>query len=77
LIVRIYDENQKKFVKKLSKSCLIVDKKLAKSRQKVVKKLVKILKQVRRRRRRRGRRRRFVAPRPGTTLSHLVKSKKQ
>jgi hypothetical protein len=60
-----------KSCKKVSKSC----QKVAKKWQKVVKKVVKnSVKGRRRRRRRRKRRRRiFVVPRPGTTLSHLVK----
>jgi hypothetical protein len=66
----------KKLKKKLSKSCQKVVKKLAKSWQKVGKKLVKILKRV-------GEEEEeeegeegdlFVAPRPGTTMSHLVKT---
>jgi hypothetical protein len=56
----------KKFLKQLLKSC-----------QKVVKKLLKILKRVvgeeEEGERRRRRRRRFVAAGPGTTLSHMVK----
>jgi hypothetical protein len=65
----------------LSKSCQKVVKKLVKSCYKVLKKLAKSYQKVsknsetgrRRRRRRKRRRRRFVALRPGTTLSHLVK----
>jgi hypothetical protein len=56
----------KKFLKQLLKSC-----------QKVVKKLLKILKRVvgeEEEGERRKRRRRFVAARPGTTLSHMVKT---
>jgi hypothetical protein len=72
-----------KVVKKLSKSCQKVIKKLAKSWQKVSK--LKIChhspekvttaenSETVRGRRRRGRERRFVVPRPGATLSHLVK----
>jgi hypothetical protein len=74
-------KNCQKVVIKLSKSC----QKAVKSCQKVVKKLSKLLSKLviknsetgrrrKRRRRRRRRRRIFVAPRPGTTLSHLVKS---
>jgi hypothetical protein len=51
----------------LSKSCQKVVKKLSKSCQKVSKNSETG------RRRRTRRRRRFVVPRPGTTLSHLVK----
>jgi hypothetical protein len=78
-------KNCHKVVKKLSKSCQKVGKKLAKSWQKVSK--LKIcqspdkvttaeISETVRGRRRRGRGRRFVAPRPGATLSHLVKSTK-
>jgi hypothetical protein len=54
---------------KVAKSC----KMLTKTCQKVVKKVAKKSETGRRRRRRR-RRRRIAAPRPGTTLSHLVKT---
>jgi plasmid stabilization system protein ParE len=75
-------------LRKLSKICIffffLIVRKLSESCQKVVKKLSKSCQKVsknsetgRRRRRRIGsRRRRFVAPRPGTTLSHLVKTTK-
>jgi predicted RNase H-like nuclease (RuvC/YqgF family) len=74
-------ESSQKVVKKLSKSCKKLQKiakklskKLSKMNKKLSEQLSKILKRVRWRRRRRRRRRRiFVAPRPGTTLSHLVK----
>jgi hypothetical protein len=65
----------------LSKSCQQVGKKLSKSWQKVSKlKICQSLDKVTKaensetvRGRRRGRGRRFVVPRPGATLSHLVK----
>jgi hypothetical protein len=63
----------------LSKNCQKLVKKVVK---KAVKKIVKnsetseMGRRRRRRRRIRRRRRRFAVPRPGTTLSHLVKTKK-
>jgi hypothetical protein len=64
----------------LSKNCQKLVKKVVK---KAVKKIVKNSetsemgrRRRRRRRIRRRRRRRFAVPRPGTTLSHLVKTKK-
>jgi hypothetical protein len=65
----------------LSKNCQKLVKKVVK---KAVKKIVKNSetsemgrrRRRRRRIRRRRRRRRFAVPRPGTTLSHLVKTKK-
>jgi mRNA-degrading endonuclease RelE of RelBE toxin-antitoxin system len=70
-----------KVVKKLSKSCQKVVKKLAKSWQKVSKlknsqspdKVTTAENSETVRGRRRGRGRIFVVPRPGATLSHLVK----
>jgi hypothetical protein len=66
-------KRRKKKSKKLSNSSKKVVKKLSKSCQKVVKKFVtpgnKNSETGRRRRRRR-----FVVPRPGATLSHLVKT---
>jgi hypothetical protein len=73
-------------VKKLTKMSTVVKKKVAKSLQKVDQKLSKKLSKSCQKscqkvvensetgRRRRRRRRRFVAPRPGTILSHLVKT---
>jgi hypothetical protein len=75
-----------KSCQKLSKSCQKIVKKLSKNCQNVVKNCYKVGKSCqresknseisrrrRRRRSRRRRRRRFVAPRPGTILLHLVK----
>jgi hypothetical protein len=64
----------KKIVKKMSNNCQKVVKKLSKRCQKVFKKLTKSCQKNKSETGRR--RRRFVAPRPGTTLSHLVKSSK-
>jgi hypothetical protein len=78
-LVKMYDKNKKikKIKKKLKNCCHQVVKKLLKSCQK---KLAKTCHKVcknsdtgRRRRKRRRRRRICVAPRPGTTLSQLVK----
>jgi transcription antitermination factor NusA-like protein len=67
---------KKKRKKKLLNSSQKIVKKSSRSRQKVVIKLAKSWQKVRKKSetgRRRRRRRRFVAPTPGTTLSHLVK----
>jgi hypothetical protein len=63
----IEQKKERKIIEKFSTNCQKVSKKLAKSCQKVSKNSETG--------RRRRRRRRFVAPRPGTTLSHLVKTK--
>jgi hypothetical protein len=66
--------------KRKEKSCQKVAKKLSKNVKKIVKKLSNLSKSLVKKDqnsetgRRRRRRRRFVAPRPGTTLSHLVKT---
>jgi DNA anti-recombination protein RmuC len=69
---------KKKWLKKLLKSCKKVGNKLAKSWQKVVqscqkvgKKLSKVVKKLSKSCQKVGKK--FVVPRPGATLSHLVK----
>jgi hypothetical protein len=66
-------KRKEKVVKKLQKSCQKIVKKIVKKLSNLSKSLVKKDQNSETGRRRR-RRMRFVAPRPGTTLSHLVKT---